>query len=118
MNVVIAIKGDLILCEGDAADVMYFIISGSVTVVRGGECIGTLKGGSVIGEMALVTDSHRNATCQVRTTSPGQREQRGGARGGGRMTGPARAHHISPGGGGERQDTAPQSGASHAWLAS
>lgn len=59
-------KGESPIREGDPGNVMYFIESGRVRVVRGqGETarsLAEMDSGDLFGEMALLTDSPRSAT--------------------------------------------------------
>jgi CRP-like cAMP-binding protein len=60
-------EGTRLLVEGEVADQMLVMISGSATVQRGGRKIATLAPGSVIGELGVLSRAPRNAT--VVTTS-------------------------------------------------
>ncbi len=61
--------GDILFHEGDAADALYLIRRGSVTVSRtmGGKevVIAYLAAGNYVGEMALVSNMPRTATVRV-----------------------------------------------------
>jgi len=53
--------------ENDPGDIMYIIKRGQVQVVRDSTILAVLKDGAFFGEMALVSDDHRNAS--VRTVT-------------------------------------------------
>jgi CRP-like cAMP-binding protein len=58
--------GALIFSEGDAADVVYVILSGEVELSLRGESLGTESEGSLIGEMAMLDSASRNTTAVAR----------------------------------------------------
>lgn len=58
--------GEIIFREGDRGDRLYVIVDGQVEVVKGGTVLGQLGPGECFGEMALVSDSPRNATVKSR----------------------------------------------------
>ena len=61
--------GDVIFEEGAAANCAYYIECGRVSVTRkvgkGDHTLGTLRRGSIVGEMALIDDSPRMATVRA-----------------------------------------------------
>ena len=59
--------GQNIIQEGEKGEVMYIIKDGTVIVYRKGQEINQLKGGSVFGEQALISNTVRNATCTAST---------------------------------------------------
>jgi NADH dehydrogenase len=59
--------GEVVFCEGDFGDKVYFITRGEVAVVCGGEDINTLKSGDVFGEVALISNHPRNASLRAKT---------------------------------------------------
>lgn len=59
--------GQNIIQEGEKGEVMYIIKEGTVIVYRKGQEINQLKGGSVFGEQALISNTVRNATCTAST---------------------------------------------------
>jgi len=61
-NVVKFEKGETIIEEGDIDDSFYILISGQVTVQKGGREVATLESGVCFGEMAYLTGEARSAT--------------------------------------------------------
>lgn len=59
--------GETIFSEGQAADVMYAVREGEVDVVVGDKVVETVKPGGIFGEMALIDQSARSASCVART---------------------------------------------------
>jgi CPA1 family monovalent cation:H+ antiporter len=60
LRAVVALPGETIIRKGDAADSMYFIAAGEVTVRTGFRPV-VLKEGDFVGEMGLLSSSPRNA---------------------------------------------------------
>jgi serine/threonine-protein kinase len=61
-NVVKFEKGETIIEEGEIDDSFYILISGQVTVQKGGREVATLESGVCFGEMAYLTGEARSAT--------------------------------------------------------
>ena len=61
-NVVKFEKGETIIEEGGIDDSFYILISGQVTVQKGGREVATLESGVCFGEMAYLTGEARSAT--------------------------------------------------------
>jgi MFS family permease len=59
--------GACVLEEGAAGDRFYLIASGEIDVMRGGTTVNTLGAGEYFGEIALLHDVPRTATCSART---------------------------------------------------
>lgn len=53
--------GDIIFEEGEKGEKMYFIEEGEIELIRGGDKLGTLKSGEILGEIAVVTGTKRTA---------------------------------------------------------
>ena len=54
--------GEALFREGEAGDVMFAIVEGSVEVSRGGQMIEKVGPGAILGELALIDASPRSAT--------------------------------------------------------
>lgn len=59
--------GRNLMSEGQRAHEMFIILEGTVEVTRGGEHVADIGAGGFVGELAVLTHSHRHAT--VTTTS-------------------------------------------------
>lgn len=55
-------SGETIFNEGEKADFLYVVESGTVEVRLGDKILNTLEPGSIFGEMALIDNSPRRAT--------------------------------------------------------
>ncbi|MBW3665663.1 MAG: cyclic nucleotide-binding domain-containing protein [Actinobacteria bacterium] len=60
--------GDTLVEEGDDTGGFYVIVEGRADVIRGGDPVGQLGSGEVLGELALLLQGSRTAT--VRATDP------------------------------------------------
>lgn len=58
-----ASKDDMIIKQGDSGDFFYIIQTGEITFVCDGNTVGSCGAGSSFGELALLYDSPRAATC-------------------------------------------------------
>jgi CRP-like cAMP-binding protein len=59
--------GTEVVGEGKGGDVFYLIGSGQVDVIHGGKLVATLGAGQYFGEIALLHDVPRVATCVTRS---------------------------------------------------
>jgi membrane protein len=58
-------SGDIIFKEGETGQDMYYILSGGVTVSKGGKIIRVMKENDYFGEIAMLLNSPRTATITV-----------------------------------------------------
>ena len=63
----LAKAGEVIFKEGDAADQLFVIKSGEVTIQSGNRTLAELSTNHIFGEMALIDDAPRSATAVART---------------------------------------------------
>jgi CRP-like cAMP-binding protein len=59
--------GDVIVREGEETSEAYIILSGVIEVTKKGKSIALLKENSIFGEIALVDQRPRTATCTAKT---------------------------------------------------
>src|SRR5438876_8065293 len=59
--------GTVVIREGEGGDVFYLIESGQIDVIRDGKLVATLGAGQYFGEIALLHDVPRTATCVARS---------------------------------------------------
>lgn len=67
MKTIFKQKGDIILREGEESDHAYVILSGDVEVTKKGRVLATLGENSIFGEIAMVDQRPRTATCTAKT---------------------------------------------------
>ena len=60
-------SGQTVFHEGDAGDVMFAVIDGTVDIIVRNKTVETVEAGGVFGEMALVEDRARAASAVVRS---------------------------------------------------
>tara|TARA_Y100000758_G_scaffold57143_1_gene36544 strand:- start:1510 stop:1854 length:345 start_codon:yes stop_codon:yes gene_type:complete len=61
-------QGDDIIIEGDHTNFdAYIILEGQIDVTKGGTYLATLHENSLFGEIAMVDNSPRTATCTAKT---------------------------------------------------
>lgn len=63
------VPGATLAAEGETGKAMYVVLQGRVCVTRKGRKLADLGPGAVVGELALLTDEPRNATCTVTALS-------------------------------------------------
>ena len=54
--------GEVLMTEGGYASEMYIVVHGTLIVTADGEQVAVLTDGDFVGELALLTHTHRNAT--------------------------------------------------------
>jgi NADH:ubiquinone reductase (H+-translocating) len=59
--------GETVFNQGDVGDYVYLLRQGECEVLREGQLLAVLAAGDTFGEMALLSDSTRNATVRART---------------------------------------------------
>jgi CRP-like cAMP-binding protein len=59
--------GDVVFREGDPAHHMYVVLDGELELQVDGHPVGTSRAGDLMGEMAIVGNHKRTATCVART---------------------------------------------------
>lgn len=59
--------GETIFDQGELADVMYVVREGEVDIVVGDKVVEKVGVGGIFGEMALIDNSPRSASCVART---------------------------------------------------
>jgi CRP/FNR family transcriptional regulator, cyclic AMP receptor protein len=57
--------GQIVFKQGDAYDVMYAVVDGSIAIEREGRVIETVGEGGIFGEMSLIEQGVRNASATV-----------------------------------------------------
>jgi len=60
-------SGEVLLTQGRFGDQVLIVLEGAVEVHRNGELIEVLGRGALVGEVAVFTRNHRNATVIART---------------------------------------------------
>lgn len=59
--------GKVLMREGELAHEMFVLVTGELEVTRDGEYIADIGPGGFAGELALVTNHHRNSTVTAKT---------------------------------------------------
>ena len=59
--------GDTVLAQGDPGDSVYFIVTGTLEVLRDGRSVRMLHDGAMFGELAVLDPQPRSATVVART---------------------------------------------------
>jgi len=57
--------GDIVFTEGEDGNVMFFVISGTVSISRKNQIIRTMRRGDYFGEMSMLLNAPRTATVKV-----------------------------------------------------
>jgi len=60
-------KGETIVKEGEETDDAYIILEGEIEVTKKGKYVATLTENQIFGEIALVDQRPRTATCTAKT---------------------------------------------------
>ena len=55
-------KGDMVFQEGEKGNMMFYVLSGSVNILKNGQIIRGMKKGDYFGEMSMLIDTARTAT--------------------------------------------------------
>ena len=61
--------GEVLFSEGDAGDVMFAVVEGEVELTHQGRMVEEVRGGGILGEMALIDTAPRSATATARTAA-------------------------------------------------
>ena len=69
MKTIFKKKGDVIIREGEETDDAYIILEGEIEVTKKGKVVATLRENNIFGEIALVDQRPRTATCIARTNT-------------------------------------------------
>ena len=67
MKILFKKAGDVILNEGEESTDAYIILDGQVDVIKNNKVIATLQENSLFGEIGLVDQRPRTATCVAKT---------------------------------------------------
>ncbi len=67
MQTIYSKKNDVIIREGEESTDAYIILAGEVNVIKNDQIIATLKENSLFGEIGLVDQRPRTATCVAKT---------------------------------------------------
>ncbi len=67
MKTIFKQKGDVILREGEETDHAYIVLSGEIEVTKNGRVVAVIEENSIFGEIAMVDQRPRTATCTAKT---------------------------------------------------
>lgn len=59
--------GEVLFREGEAGDVMYAVVDGTIHLMVGDRVVDVVLPGEIVGEMALIDQSQRSATAVAAT---------------------------------------------------
>jgi CRP/FNR family cyclic AMP-dependent transcriptional regulator len=59
--------GEVLFKEGDRAEFMYVLMSGTAEIIIRNRLLETAEAGAIVGEMAMIDDSPRSATVVAKT---------------------------------------------------
>ena len=60
-------RGDELFAEGDPPDAAYLLVSGRLDVVQGGDHVGEVARGEIVGEIGLIERAPRSAAVVARS---------------------------------------------------
>ena len=55
-------QGDTVFQEGEKGNMMFYVLSGSINILKKGQILRVMKKGDYFGEMAMLIDTDRTAT--------------------------------------------------------
>lgn len=58
-------QGDMVFQEGEKGNMMFYVLAGSVNILKKGQIIRVMKKGDYFGEMSMLIDTTRTATAVV-----------------------------------------------------
>ena len=67
MKTIHAKKGDVVLTEGEETNDAYIILEGEIEVTKKGKHLATLYENAIFGEISMVDNRPRTATCIAKT---------------------------------------------------
>ena len=61
------LPGHVIFSQGDRGEAMYVVLEGEAQILLDGKVVETVRGGGILGEMALIDAGPRSATAIAKT---------------------------------------------------